>query len=57
MYLLRIVAFRAYLNLLTKHLLPGIDYQRSNVLSNIKHCILGMNPLNVRLSHLFSPLS
>src|SRR6266699_5932879 len=56
MCLLCIGAFRAYLDLLTKQLLPGIDHQCPDILPNIKHSILRMNPLNIRLSHQVSPL-
>jgi hypothetical protein len=50
MYFLRIIYFRAHLDFLTKHLLAGINYQRPNVLPNIKYSMFSVNPVNVYLS-------
>ncbi len=57
MYPLRILAFRADLDFLTKKLFPGVNNQRPNVLPNIKHSMFAVNPVNLLFDHvLCSPL-
>src|ERR1700694_5847303 len=50
----RIDAFQTDLDFLATPFLTGIDDQRANILSYVKHDMFGVHPVNRTLDHLFA---
>src|SRR5579875_172939 len=53
MDLLCVVPFQANLDFLAEKFLASVNDQCSDILSDIQHCMFGMNPLAVLLNHPF----